>query len=112
MSITVNQLERICIDSCLDCLKACKICVQACENISGMESCIRNCEITIQYCKSCIKACRSDSPDLKGILQECISACKDCAEECEKFDLDSCQVCAQECKCIEEFEDLFMSVPL
>jgi hypothetical protein len=112
MSLTVNQLERICIDSCLDCLEACKICAIECKKMSGMESCIKNCEICIQYCENCIVACKSNSPDLEDILEKCISACKDCADECEKYDLDHFQTCVQECKCVEEFTDLFVSVSL
>lgn len=111
MSVTVSQLEKICIDVCMDSLEACTGCATECKKMTGMEVCVKNCEICIQACKNCIMACKIDSPDLKGILEECISACKNCAEECEKYDHDHCQVCAQACsECVEVCEDLVESL--
>jgi hypothetical protein len=40
-------------------------------------------------------------------LEECIAACRNCAEECEKHDHSHCEACSKAClECVEICEEL------
>ena len=111
MNKTVNQLEKISIDSCMECLEASIKCAIECRNLPEMETCLENCEMCIQACKNCIEACQNEYSNIEDFLEDCISACKTCAEECEKHDHDHCKECALACRdCIEICEDLLDSL--
>jgi hypothetical protein len=42
------------------------------------------------------------SSHAEGVVRQCEIICRECAEECEKHDMDHCQECARACRACEE----------
>ncbi len=92
------------------CQQMCNNCFNAClmeEDVKMMTECIRLdrqcaeiCAFTLSSLTSC---CRLRSE----ILNLCISACTQCAEECKKHQYIHCQECTEACQdCIDACTEL------
>lgn len=87
------------------CQAACNHCYDACldeEDIDMMRQCIRTDRDCADICGMVLDFAHRGSPFLNDIIELCIKACKQCADECEDHDHDHCQACAKACReCVE-----------
>ena len=102
----------------LDCIEKCNICAQICiscsdaclaeENSEKMKQCIRlNLDCAVICAATAAIAIRrtvSNQDVLVQMIQACESACRACAEECEKHGEmhDHCRICAESCRDCEK----------
>ena len=109
-----------CIDECAVCAVTCTICADAClaeDDVRAMERCVR-------LCLDCSDACvatgrivsRQTAPDAaiqRTALEACLTACRACAEECERHapHHEHCRLCAEECRrCERACEELLAAL--
>ena len=96
-----------CIDECAVCAAMCTICADASlaeEDIRDLERCLRLC---LDCSDACVDAGRilsrqtdPDPPTQLTALEACWTACRACAEECERHARhhEHCRLCAEECR--------------
>jgi len=114
-----NLLVR-CIAECLDCAASCTACADACLGESELAE-LRGC---VRLNLDCADACeatgrivtRQTSPDLrliKATVEACSTACRACAEECDRHAAhhEHCRVCAAVCRrCKQACDDLLLAI--
>nr|WP_230679886.1 four-helix bundle copper-binding protein [Pontibacter sp. 172403-2] len=70
-----------------------------------MKECQKLCLDTIDVATACASLCANKSDYVGQVSKVCAQVCRDCAEECAKFDSEVCQECAQICReCAEKCE--------
>ena len=100
-----------CIQTCLDCAQACVSCADAClaeENVKALVRCIRLDQDCADLCEATAKILSRQTAFDKELaittLRACESACRICAEECERHAdaMEHCNVCADACRTCEQ----------
>lgn len=99
------------IKACLDCVAVCGSCADACLGEEGIEE-LRHCIRTDQDCADiCLATARMlqrqgghHAAVLRPLLEACVAACRNCAEECERHAgmHEHCRICAEHCRACEE----------
>lgn len=103
----LTQLKSNCSKALEECIKDCGILIETHKNTLGMEMCIELCRRCIDASADCIDACESAKIDRGMMMHTCAEACRACAQECEKHNLEECKICAVSCRlCLEEFHNL------
>lgn len=107
---TDNALVR-CIEECLSCAQTCTSCADAClaeEMVAEMRQCIRLCLDCADICATTAamasRRTGSNVDVLRAVIAACETACRVCAEECERHgeNEEHCRICAEACKrCFE-----------
>ncbi|MFN7132533.1 MAG: four-helix bundle copper-binding protein, partial [Myxococcales bacterium] len=99
-----------CIQACFDCAQACISCADAClgeDNVQQLVRCIRlnlDCANLCDATGKILSRQTAWEPTIaRAALQACITACRTCAEECEKHGqmMAHCKVCADACRACE-----------
>jgi len=94
----------------LYCAAICNSCADACSaEEMDMRACIRLCSDCSDVCTALYRvASRRTAGNvtvIEAMLGTCITACRVCAEECEKHDNAHCRRCARMCReCLEDCE--------
>jgi hypothetical protein len=99
-----------CIRSCLDCAQACTSCADAClfeDDVRALVRCIRLNQDCADLCEATAKALSRETALERelatAVLHGCETACRICAEECERHDEhEHCKVCAEACRTCEQ----------
>lgn len=95
------------IDACLACGQACTTCADACLSEEADAALERCAAVDAQCADACFALARALSrPSAWGaavterLLQACVCACGDCAEECERHAEHHvhCRLCAEACR--------------
>jgi len=96
-----------CIEECYSCAQTCTSCADAClaeDKVKSLTQCIRLnldcadvCNITGRIAT---RRTGSDEEMIRRMLDACATACRLCAEECEKHARmhEHCRVCAEACR--------------
>jgi hypothetical protein len=90
-----------CIDACNACAYACDHCAASClkeEDVAAMAGCIANDMDCAQLCRTAAGLMARASAHAAALCQVCADACRACAAECGKHDMDHCQQCAAACR--------------
>lgn len=96
-----------CVEDCYDCAQTCTSCADAClgeEMPEKLLQCIRACLDCAEVCAaSGVVASRrtgSNPQLLARLLEACETACRVCAEECERHaaQMEHCRICGEECR--------------
>ncbi len=104
--LTDDALIR-CIEDCYDCSQVCTSCADAClgeKAVADMVQCIRSCLDCADVCLTTGQtgSRRTGSNELliATMLESCETACRLCAEECEKhaYRMEHCAICAAACR--------------
>lgn len=100
-----------CIEECYDCAQTCTTCADAClgeAKVADLVQCIRLNMDCADVCTAtgAVATRRSGSNEqvIRAMLEACGTACRLCAEECERHAQmhDHCRICAEECRSCEE----------
>lgn len=100
-----------CIEECADCAQTCTTCADAClgeDMVAELVQCIRLNLDCADVCAAtgAIATRRSGSNEtvIRAMLAACATACRLCAEECEKHAgmHEHCRICAEECRSCED----------
>ncbi|WP_206446411.1 four-helix bundle copper-binding protein [Agrococcus sp. KRD186] len=96
-----------CIAACFECAQTCTACADAClseDMVAELTKCIRTnldcadvCEVTGRLLS---RHTGYDANITRAILEACQTACKACADECERHSQmhEHCRVCAEACR--------------
>lgn len=90
-----------CIDACNACANACDHCAASClkeDDVAAMAGCIANDIDCSQLCRLAAGFMARASAQAAALCQVCADACRTCAAECGKHDMDHCQQCAAACR--------------
>lgn len=107
-----------CIAACFECAQTCTACADAClseNNVADMAKCIRtnlDCsDICLTTGKVLSRHTGYDANITRAILEACRTACKACADECEKHggEQGHCSFCAEQCRDCEKACDELIS---
>ena len=107
---TNDSLNR-CIEECYDCAQTCIACADAClgeEKVSDLVQCIRVNMDCADVCAAtgAVATRRSGSNEtvIQAMLEVCKTACRSCADECERHAQmhEHCRICAAACRSCEE----------
>ncbi|MCH8686439.1 four-helix bundle copper-binding protein [Pedomonas mirosovicensis] len=106
-----NDILIRCIEECYDCAQICISCADAClaeEMVQELRQCIRlnlDCaDLCATTGKVATRRTGSNEELIRITLQACATACRLCAEECERHARrhEHCQVCAEACRRCEQ----------
>ena len=95
-----------CIEECYSCAQTCTSCADAClaeHNVEKLKQCIRldlDCaDICIATGAMASRRTGSNEEVLAPVIEACRTACRLCAEECEKHAQhhEHCKICAETC---------------
>jgi hypothetical protein len=116
----VNDSLIRCIEECYSCAQTCIACADAClaeDMVQQLRQCIR---LNSDCADTCIatgalasRRTGSNEATLKQMLDTCATACRTCAEECERHASkhQHCRVCAEECRrCVTACEQASGSI--
>jgi hypothetical protein len=104
--LTNTALIR-CIEACFDCSQTCTSCADAClaePDVRDLVQCIRTCLDCADVCLTTglVSSRRTGSNEglVSTMLQSCETACRLCAEECERHAerMAHCRICAETCR--------------
>jgi hypothetical protein len=96
-----------CIDACFECAQACTACADAClaeEMLGELRRCVR---IDLDCADVCVatgnvlsRRTDYDAELTRAVLSVCSTACRVCADECERHaDMHAhCRICAEVCR--------------
>ncbi|MBK0394942.1 four-helix bundle copper-binding protein [Ramlibacter algicola] len=90
-----------CIAACNACEVACLHCASAClqePDVKMMARCIARDMDCAQLCQTAVALMAGGSDLAPALCKVCEQACRACAEECVKHDMDHCQQCAEACR--------------
>lgn len=102
---------RACIEACFDCAQSCIACADAClgeQDPKSLARCIRLNQDCANVCETTGKILSRQTAFEKematAVLRACATACRLCAEECEKHAQmhEHCRVCADACRRCEQ----------
>lgn len=105
-----QALER-CIEECIACAQACDACADAClseEHIGELVKCVRTNMDCADICTTTGRVLSRhtgyDANVTRAQLLACVTACKACADECDKHARmhEHCRLCAEACRRCEE----------
>ncbi|MBB3263960.1 hypothetical protein FHW79_001575 [Azospirillum sp. OGB3] len=100
-----------CIEACYDCAQTCTTCADAClgeEQVAELVQCIRLNMDCADVCTATgsVVTRRSGSNEavIRAMLDACATACRLCAEECERHAgmHQHCRICAEACRTCED----------
>lgn len=100
-----------CIEQCYDCAQTCVTCADAClgeDMVQELVQCIRLNMDCADVCTAtgAVSTRRSGSNEqvIRAMLDACATACRLCAEECERHanDHEHCRICATACRGCED----------
>lgn len=100
-----------CIEACYDCAQTCTTCADAClgeEQVAELVQCIRLNMDCADVCTATgsVATRRSGSNEavIRAMLDACATACRLCAEECERHAgmHQHCRICAEACRTCED----------
>lgn len=100
-----------CIEQCYDCAQTCVTCADAClgeDMVAELVQCIRLNMDCADVCTAtgAVATRRSGSNEqvIRAMLDACATACRLCAEECERHasDHEHCRICATACRSCED----------
>lgn len=106
-----NDILIRCIEECYDCAQVCISCADAClaeDMVQELRQCIRlnlDCaDICTAMGSIATRRTGSNEELIRMMLQACGTACRLCAEECERHAgrHEHCQVCAEACRRCEQ----------
>ena len=116
----INKALIRCIEECYACAQACTACADAClaaQGVQELRQCIR---LNLDSVDSCLttgamSSRRSGSREqtLRQMIEACSTACRICAEECERHASkhEHCRICAESCRhCDRTCNDAVKSV--
>jgi hypothetical protein len=92
------------------CAAICNSCADACSaEEMDMRACIRLCSDCSDVCTALYRVASrrtaGNVPVIEAMLEACVTACRVCAEECEKHDDAHCRRCARMCReCLADCE--------
>jgi len=98
------------IDRCLAAVQACTSCADSSlaeDEMAEMRDCIGLCLICVQVCGAVAallsRPGQADHYVLHRLLEGCVRACSECAEECERHGAHHrhCAICARVCRACE-----------
>ena len=103
----ISQEMQSCIDSCYKAVTASKVCLDEHMGEPDMKKCHQLCLDAIDIATACASICAADSAYIGQVSKICAQICRDCADECAKFDSEVCQECAKTCReCAEKCESM------
>lgn len=100
-----------CIEACYDCAQTCTTCADAClgeDQLAELVQCIRRNMDCADVCTATgsVATRRSGSNEavIRAMLDACATACRLCAEECERHAgmHRHCRICAEACRTCED----------
>ncbi|CAO3378083.1 four-helix bundle copper-binding protein [Azospirillum argentinense] len=100
-----------CIEACYDCAQTCTTCADAClgeDQVAELVQCIRLNMDCADVCTATgsVATRRSGSNEavIRAMLDACATACRLCAEECERHAgmHQHCRICAEACRTCED----------
>jgi hypothetical protein len=100
-----------CIQACYDCAQSCTACADACLGEDGVGELVRCIRLNLDCFDTCVTTgnilSRQTEPEwslVRAQLEACATACRICAEECERHagHHEHCRVCAGSCRRCEE----------
>lgn len=104
-----DQTRVALINALAECQQACLTCADAClaeDDPKMLAQCIRSDLDCAALCGSALAVASrlvGEHGDVfKAAVEACRTACKACAEECEKHDHDHCTACAEACRACEK----------
>lgn len=106
-----NDALIACIEECFDCAQTCTTCADAClgeDNVAELVQCIRLNLDCADLCSAAgtVATRRSGSNEMviRAVLLACETACRLCAEECERHARthDHCRICAAQCRACQD----------
>ena len=105
-----------CIEECFDCAATCTSCADACLGENDVQELVRCVRLNLDCADVCDAAgrilTRQTAPDLdllRATTEACATACRACAEECERHAAhhEHCRICAEVCRrCEQACDDL------
>ncbi len=109
--IILQEKFKSCIEACYLCATSCDHCATAClqeEHIKAMATCIHLNRFCVEACQTAASfMAKTSGVGHEGYVKQmcslCAQICEDCANECEKHEVEHCKVCAEACrKCADE----------
>ena len=101
----ISQEMQSCIDSCYSAVTSSQVCLDEHMGEPDMKKCHKLCLDTIAIATACASMCAAKSDYVGQVSRVCAQVCRDCADECAKFDSEVCQECAQRCReCADKCE--------
>jgi hypothetical protein len=118
VAVDVTALAE-CLEACFECTQVCNACADAClgeEDVKDLVYCIRtdlDCAAVCNVTGGVLL--RQTEPNralLRAQLQACETACRVCAEECERHaaHMAHCKLCAESCRRCESACKSLLSV--
>lgn len=113
--MNVESLQS-CMDACISCALECEHCVT--ESLRGNQTetrskCIALCRESAVICRSAAVLMSISGPHATLLCEACINICRECADECDKYELMHSRHCADECRtCADECERMSSEVKL
>lgn len=105
-----NLFFQDCIDACNECADACDNCATAFldeKNIDELANCIRIGLDCADICRTASALMSRGSDFIELICSLCVTACVNCADECESEFNDYCRKCVAACRrCAEKCRDV------
>lgn len=107
----LNDSLIACIEECADCAQTCTTCADAClgeDGVAELVQCIRlnqDCaDLCMTTCTIATRRSGSNEAVIRAVLQTCETACRFCAEECERHasQHDHCRICAEQCRACQD----------
>ena len=107
----INQALIRAIEECYDCGQSCISCADACigeQEVTRLRQCIRlNLDCAdICFAAGAIATRRTGSNEeiIRSTLENCMLACRLCADECQKHaqSHEHCRICAEACRSCEQ----------
>jgi hypothetical protein len=108
---STNEAQIRCIEECYDCAQICTSCADAClgeESVVQLIQCIRLDLDCADICAATgtIASRRTGSNEevIRRMLDVCATACRLCAEECERHarQHEHCRICMEACRRCEQ----------
>lgn len=102
-----NEALVRCIEQCFSCAQSCVSCADAClaeAAVADLRQCIRldlDCaDLCLAAGKLATRRTGSNQASVIAILEACATACRLCAEECERHqqEHEHCRLCAEQCR--------------
>ena len=100
-----------CIEECYSCAQACTSCADAClgeDMVQKLTQCVRLNLDCADVCAAtgavATRRTGSNEEVIRAMLQACATACRLCAEECERHAgmHEHCRICAESCRRCEK----------
>lgn len=118
-NLDAGSLARA-IEAMTGCASTCTQCADAClseDHVAAMAKCIR---LNLDCADICLAASRVvsrqteyDANITRAIVEACATACKSCADECERHGeaMAHCRICAESCqRCEQACRDLLDAI--